>query len=169
MRQPIGRSRTVLFLWVITAGALICCSCATGAKVELAAADSLETLADALTKTMTEYHAEVEQSDDQREHAAVEALLNRLRDDIADDAETNRHVAAFKQALQRIRADRRVEWQRFWDSTENISLLRELATGMRRLALDSLSLEDETRRYVNELVEIVRTRREASETEAAWP
>ncbi len=139
--------------------------CAGDARVELAAADSIELLVASLATTLAEYHTGLERSDDARERAATFALVERLRIDIADDARTAAHTNDFLHALDRLHADRRIEWQRFMASMDNLSVLRETAHGLRRLAIESLSLEDEAQRYFGELIELRRARETEPENE----
>lgn len=140
--------------------------CAGDARVELVAADSIDLLAANLATTLAEYHTGLERSDDARERAAVFALVERLRADIADDAKTDAHTNEFLHALDIVHADRRTEWQRFIVSMDNLSVLRETADGLRRLAIESLSLEDEAQRYFGELIELRRARESEPENEA---
>jgi len=115
--------------------------------VQLAAADSLDAFAHGLTAVMAEYHAEVERLDDEREHQVVAAFIARVRADAADDAKISAHADAFLTAMKHLRADRQVQWHRHAATAENLGLLRETAEGLRRIAMESLSLHDETRRY----------------------
>jgi len=139
--------------------------CGGDARVNLAAADSVEALAANLATALTEYHNDLERSDDARERAAVYAFVERLRADVADEAKTNAHTGDFVTAMERLLADRQVEWRRYTASIENVSTLREVAEGLRRLAMESLSLEDEARRYFNELIELRRLRNTQGERE----
>ncbi len=155
-------SRTVIGCLV----SVVSLGCAGDARVELAAADSIELLAANLATTLTEYHTGLERSDDARERAAVFALVERLRADMADEDKTEAHTNDFLHALDRLHADRRIEWQRFIASMDNLSVLRETANGLRRLAIESLSLEDEAQRYFGELIELRRARETKPENES---
>lgn len=129
------------------------CGCGGDARVELSAADSIESLADALELAVQEYHEDLTTSDDLRESAAIAAFVRRLRETADDPAEQDRHVATFTAALARVRQDQRVEWTRFSATQDNIDTLREITGGLRRLAVESLTLRDEARRYIYSLVD----------------
>jgi len=136
-----------LILHVLTGG------CAGDARVELTAADSVEMLGASMTQTLAEYHADLGRFDEERQHAAVQAFIGRVRTDVADEAATDAHAEAFLQALQHLDADRRAAWERYAASLENVAALQEIAQGLRHLALDSMSLDDEVKRYFGEVME----------------
>lgn len=143
--------------------------CAGDARVELAAADSIESLAAAFDVAFSEYHAETESADDARESAVIAAFVQRVAAAGDDPAEQERHSGDFTAALGIVRADRRVEWSRYTDSRDNLDTLREVTSGLRRLALESLTLSDEARRYLHSLVEAARRASAANQTQSAVP
>lgn len=124
--------------------------CLGGAQVELSAADSIDALAGSLATSVEEYHGDVTQLDAERERWTVAALARRLRA-TEDDAEFDAHLQAFHEAMARLRADREVAWRRYAATRANLNELQSLATGLRELALDSMSLSDEARRYLGAL------------------
>lgn len=134
--------------------------CAGDSRVELTAADSVELLGASMTQTLAEYHADLARFDEERQRAAVQAFIERVRTDIADESATDAHAAAFQEALRRLEADRQAAWERYTASLDNVAVLREIADGLRRLALDSMSLDDDVRRYFGEVME---RRKEAKE------
>jgi hypothetical protein len=134
--------------------------CAGDARVELAAADSVELLGASMSQTLAEYHADLARFDEERQRAAVQAFIERIRMDVADEAAADAHAAAFQEALRRLDADRRAAWERYTASLDNVATLREIAQGLRRLALDSMSLDDEVKRYFGEAMD---RRKEAQE------
>lgn len=140
---------------VALVGVSLCAAagCLAGARVELAAADSIGSLADGLATAVTEYHDEVETADDRREFALVSALVDRLRKDIADDQAVNAHRAQFIEAMKNVRQDRSVERQRYDAARDHVESLRETAAGLQRIAIESMSLQDELRRYLLDLVD----------------
>ncbi len=150
---------------MIRVGVVVMCSvamsctfgCGGDAHLELAAADALDTAARELDVSFDEYHAELARMDDAREAGVVEAFIDRVRVDHEDDAKTAGHEEAFREAMRRIRADRGTERERYANSRENVSMLREVASGLRRLAIESLSLEDEMRRYLESWMERMNT------------
>lgn len=121
--------------------------------MEWSAADSIESLVGALEAALREYHADVEKGDDALESAAIGAFVQRIQRAMEDPAEQERHVAEFRAALHRLREDRRVEWTRFTASLDHVETLREITTGLRRLAAESLALSDEARRYLLALID----------------
>src|SRR3989304_2915754 len=94
---------------------------------------------------------------------AVQAFIERVRTDIADNEATDVHAAAFQEALRRLDADRQAAWERYTASLDNVATLREIAQGLRRLALVSMSLDDDVRRYFGEVME---RRKETKEKES---
>ena len=142
---------------------LLAGGCAGNARVELTAADSVELLGASMTQTLAEYHADLARFDSERQRAAVQAFIERVRADVADDAVTDAHAAAFQEALRRLDADRRAAWERYVASLDNVATLREIAQGLRRLALESMSLDDDVRRYFGEVME---RRKEMKEKES---
>jgi len=143
---------------LILALSLFGCGCAGDARVALTAADSMDALSAAFSSAVEEYHADLEKLDDGREAAALDAFIARIRADATDDEKSAAHAAAFRDAMQRLRADRRVAESRKNASLENLETLREIAAGLRRLAVDSLNLDDDVQRYFGELLESHRVR-----------
>jgi hypothetical protein len=95
----------------------------------------------------------VEAADDVREADAIAAFVARLKRDVADDAATAAHVSAFRAAMEKLRADRRVEASRHAVVLDNVRLLGEISGGVRRVALESMSLSDEVKRYLTDLLD----------------
>ncbi len=126
------------------------------AGMELAAGDAALAIADQLQTAVGEYHAEVSKADDGREHAVVAAFVQRVQADHADQSRVTTHVGEFEAALGKIRQDRELEQQRRAAAMDNVAALRELAGGMQKLALESLTLSDEMRRYLAGWVELRR-------------
>ncbi len=123
--------------------------CGGDAGVELAASDALVAVADQVQATVEEYHHDVSRYDDTRESATVAAFVTRVQSDRDDPAAMETHVNEFQAALRRIRDDRETEWERRSAAMSNVAVLREVAGGLQKLALESLSLRDEVRRYVD--------------------
>lgn len=136
-----------------TAGAI---SCVADARVDLAAAQSLGLLAQQMELTLAEYHAETQSGDDLREGQAIAAFVARVQKEINDEVALNRSIDDFTEAFKLLRVDRRTEWLRYMDAMENVGLIREVADGLRELAIDSMSLEDDVRRYLTGLLEAAR-------------
>lgn len=136
---------------VVAALAMACVAgsgCGGDARVELATADAMQSLATAMDQVLGEYHEGIVGADDGREGAAITALVTRVTRDAGDENKVSGHAEAFSQALAKLRGDRAVEWQRYRAALDNVALLRETAADLRRLAVASMSLQDETRRYV---------------------
>lgn len=142
-------SRTLHALLVVSA---IISGCGGDAGVELAAGDALVAVADQMQSAIEEYHRDVAGQDDSREDATIAAFITRVESDHDDAAAMQTHTREFQAALRRIRDDRETEWQRRSAAMDNVTVVREVAGGLRRLALDSLSLRDEVRRYLDSWV-----------------
>ncbi len=123
--------------------------CGGDARVELSAADALAAVAERMDLVIAEYHADVRHYDDLRETEVVAAFIERVRRTAADETAVDRHAVQFKDALARIRTDRDTERTRRDTAHENVRALREVAGGLRRLAIESLTLDDEMRRYLS--------------------
>lgn len=145
----------VFFGWIVVA---FVAGCGGDARLEMSAADALLTTADQMALTLQEYHEEVSNYDESRESEVVSAFVDRVRVDPNNEAAIDSHVTDFKSALRKIRMDRETEFTRRQAAMDNVDVLRELATGLQRLAVESLTLEDEMRRYLNGWIE---TRRQA--------
>ncbi len=123
------------------------------ARVEIAAANLLEVANDSLAAALTEYHNEILAADAQKEHNAIRAFTNRLTanpETPPDEKTVNLHTRHFTEALSKLRADTKTEWNRHITLMGNLRILQDAATTMRQLAIDSLSLEDETKRYLSD-------------------
>ncbi len=127
------------------------------AKVELAAADALDAIGGGLTTAVAEYHGDLSRHDDERQRAVVHALIERIRADAANDAAVETHAEAFHQAMAHLEQDRQAAWLRYSATADNLSTLHEIAGDLRRLAVESLSLNDETKRYFGDLIQRWRT------------
>ncbi len=124
--------------------------CGPNARVEIAAADSVDVLSASLNQALGEYHADLVRLDTERRIALVQAFIERVRKDIADEAAIETHAAALHRALQRLDADRQTADERYAASLDNVATLQEIAAGLRRMALESMSLDDDVRRYFGE-------------------
>ena len=146
---PPGRRTAALLsacLQTVLAG------CGGDARVELAAADALDVAAAQLRLAVDEYHAEIDQADQARQHTAVGAFVARLRADIEDDAAVNAHTADFTKALAALWADQRAEHQRCHNALDNLDAVGEIAAGLRRVGIATLTVSDEVRRYLDSLI-----------------
>jgi len=122
--------------------------CGGDARLEMSAADALLVTADQMAVTLQEYHEEVSAYDDSRESEVVSAFVARVQADPDDPVALDSHVADFKAALRKIRADRATEFTRRGAAMDNVDVLREVARGLQKLAIESLTLQDEMRRYL---------------------
>lgn len=158
-----GVNRWTVIGWTSIVGLSVgvCIGCSTDGRTTLSAMDSVDVLGDALAGALVEYHDDLERLDDERERAVIDAFVERVRRNVAggvsDEAE------AFRSALAQIRADRRVALERYLVSWDNLATIREVTRGLRRLALESMSLQDETRRYFSDLIERSKVREAATE------
>jgi len=143
-----GYGAMVVGWWVA-----ILAGCGGDARVDLTAADTLEATAVQLERGLGEYQADLSAADDAKESQIIAAFAARVKQDAADDAQVERHAQAFAAALAKIRQDRRVADQRFRAGQDNVAVLREVAKGLRKLAIETLTLQDEVRRYFHQLLE----------------
>jgi len=157
-RTSIHRAAAILACRMTLGGFLG--GCGGDARVELAAADSMETLGTSMAQTLAEYHADLARVDDERQRAAIQAFIDRVRADVSDETATDAHAEAFQKALERLDTDRRADWERYTASSDNVATLREIAQDLRRLALNSMSLDDEVRRYFGD---VMKRRKETKE------
>lgn len=135
--------------------------CGGDAKMEMSAADAISATANQMEVTLREYHDEVGRFDDARESAVVAAFVERVKVAATEPAAMESHMGDFKAALKAIRQDRETEFARLAAAKDNVGVLREMARGMQRLAIDSLTLRDEMRRYLIQWVE-AKTKAEAT-------
>jgi len=122
------------------------------ARVEMAAADSMDALAAQLELALGEYHTDLAQADDERQADVVAALIHRLKTDCGQEELSAQHGLRFQEAMARMRQDRETALQRRGAAAENLTILRDTANGLRRVGVASLSLEDETKRYLMDLI-----------------
>jgi hypothetical protein len=69
------------------------------------------------------------------------------------------HAEQFAAAMAKIRRDREVEGRRFGAAQTQADTIAEIARGLRRIGIESLSLQDEMRRYLSSYVETVKKAR----------
>lgn len=128
--------------------------CIAAPHVQLSAADSMELIASALNTTIEEYRQDLDELDTQRRKAVVEAFIARVKADQMDDDALNLHGASFAAALDRIDADRQTALERRRVVIENLATLREVAGGLRKVAIESMNLDDEARRYLGGVLQM---------------
>lgn len=126
---------------VLTLGASS--GCVGRARVEITAGQMLHEMAGQMQQVLDEYHADLAQSDDGREAAAVQALIARLNAAQGDAAEQEQHAATFEQALALIRADRAAAMKRYMAAIDNIELLDETGRDLQRLGMGRLRLSEQ--------------------------
>lgn len=142
----------------MTVGGVLLCQlmvvgCVLDARVDLAAAGAMDRLAGSMEGVVNEYHAEIDRADNAMEVAVVDAFVERIRRDVSDEAAVTSHNEKFRLAMKRVRDDRAVEFDRYRAALDNVDLVREVARGLRRLATESMSFEDDARRYLFSLLE----------------
>lgn len=123
------------------------------ARVEIATANLIDVATDSFAGALAEYHQEILAADAKREQEVIQAFTTRLaqsEDGPLDPVVIENHKQDFARALTKLRADTETEWQRHMILTANLKTLQDAATTMRKLAVDSLSLEDETKRYLSD-------------------
>jgi len=124
--------------------------------MEMSAADALSAAASQMEATLREYHDEVGRHDDAREAQVVAAFVERVKVAATQPTALESHTGDLASALKAIRQDREAEHTRLAAAKDNVGVLREMAKGMQRLAIDNLSLQDEMRRYLAGWVEAKR-------------
>lgn len=155
------RSSYLLIRAAMAAALPVFAGCGADARVELAAADVIRSAADQMATAVNEYHGEVCQGDDMREAELIAAFVARVRmEDPTNSEAVEQHTQQFKDALAKTRADRGVEWQRMTAACDNIDTLREVADGLQRMGISSLTLQDDLRRYLDSWM-AARTRAQA--------
>lgn len=137
------------------------CGCGGDARVDLSAADGIRAAAKQMEITLREYHEEVARYDSSREDAVIGAFVSRVKTDGQNDGALTGHVADFRATLDKIRKDRDVEYQRTAAAADNVAVLREMSRGLERLGIESLTLQDEMKRYLTSWLD-ARHRAEAS-------
>ena len=163
--KPSRKRMIATWLVVLATGAAA--GCAGDARVDLATADALDSLAAAMNVTLAEYHAEIDSADSRRESAAIDAFVARVLRDAADADACAAHADDLERALAKINADRSVESSRHVAAMDNVQLLGEVGDGLRRIAVQSMALEDEARRYILSLIEAWQAARVANDAPAA--
>jgi hypothetical protein len=148
------------------AGLCLLGGCGGDARVELSTADALQAVAGQMQRTIEEYHQEVSSFDDTRESAVVAAFITRVRKDANDEATVNGHATEFAAALRKIRTDRETEWSRRNAALDSVGVLREMSHGVQKLAVQSLGLQDEFKRYLLSWIE-ARQKAQAAATATA--
>lgn len=124
--------------------------------MELTAADAIHAAAKQMELALCEYHDEVARYDDSRESGAISAFIGRVRSVPASGPAMDEHVAEFQSALRKIRQDRETEFIRRDAVRDNVEAMREVAKGVERLAIESLTLRDDMRRYLTSWMEAQR-------------
>jgi len=165
-------SITIVATLVVTLSAIGCVG--GDARVEIAAANLLDVASDSLARALVEYHDEIVSFDVRQEQDAILAFTNRITsapdnpDDLDDPNHSDtvkKHTREFAAALAKLRADAQTESSRHIASMSNVKLLRETAATLRKLAVESLSLEDETKRYLTDALVQLREYRARDRTE----
>jgi hypothetical protein len=155
--------------WIAWVTLLVLGGCLAGcmggdAGVELRAGDALDRAADNVQVLVDEYHGEVVLGDDGREEAIAMAFVARVK----SNPDNPQDVADFLAAGRKIRQDREAELARYTAALDNVKGLREVASSLRTLATQSLTLNDEARRYFASMAENMRAARaEAAATRQA--
>lgn len=151
MATCIMRWQTLVFLAALSGG------CVATPHVQLTAADSMELVAGTLESAIAEFGADLDELDQQRRKAVIEAFITRVHQNHADERALALDSGAFTAALDRIEADRRTASDRKAAAVENLHVLREVADALRQAALQSMKLEDDAMQYFAGLLTRART------------
>ena len=114
--------------------------CAGNAHLDLSAAKSLLTIANEMRTTVEEYHADLDQLDEQREALAIQSFVARVVGADGDKAKLEDDSAALKAALAKLRADRAVAVERYIIALGNLDVLADTAEGLKSHALARLGI-----------------------------
>lgn len=152
----IGISLAIGVAVLVVLIALTCIGCGGDARLEMVAADALEATADQMNVSLSEYHNEIASYDDSREASVTAAFIARIRRDVADEAKCDQHGSEFALAMAKIRADRRTEDVRAGNTAGQVASVREVARGLRRVGVESLTIQDEMRRYLLNMIDTQR-------------
>lgn len=137
---------------LIGCAAVLAVGCVVGPRVELAAADSIAVISAEMERALNEYHADLSRLDDDRERQSLQAFLDRLRQSGSAEAPPDgQDEREFLAALRRIRVDRETERLRYDTARDNLEELRHVAAGLRRFAIQSLSLESDVQKHFETL------------------
>lgn len=155
--------------------------CAATGRANLAAADAIEALSGEVRTAVEEYQRDLENLDDQRRIAAVTAYTRLILQEAEKrpghppeagatqvgatgaTAAIADHQAAFVIALERLDADGDASRLRAANTLENINALLEIASSLRRLAVESLKLDAESQAVFSALVETAKRTQTAPE------
>ncbi len=117
---------------------LLNAGCAGSAQLNLSAAGALQTIATEMRMTVEEYHADLDQLDEQREAIAIQSFVARVAGAEGDKAKLEQDSAALSAALAKLRADRAVDVERYIIARGNLDVLTETAEGLKAHALARL-------------------------------
>ena len=156
--------RWVRWVWLVAWMAAVAVGgCGGDARVDLSAADGIRATAKQMEIVLQEYHDEVARYDTSREDEVIAAFVGRIKTDVQDDSAVASHVTDFRGALEKIRKDRDTEYTRRAAAADNVAVLREMARGLERLGIESLTLQDEMKRYLTSWID-ARRRADSSGT-----
>ncbi|MFM9966732.1 MAG: hypothetical protein ACKV2Q_36630 [Planctomycetaceae bacterium] len=144
--------RFVICLALISVCGCLMPGCSVGARTSIAGADALEPIANQLDVTLIEFAADLERADDSTRERVTAAFVARVKADAADEAALTAHIAAFTAALEHVEADKAVARDRLASGRDNVGLIREVAQGMRTVAIRAMRLDAEAEEYVESAV-----------------
>ena len=116
--------------------------CAGSAQLNLSASRALQIITAEMRRTVEEYHADLDQLDEQREAFAIQAFVARVAGAEGDKATLEQDSAALGAALAKLRADRAVEVERYIIARGNLDVLLETAEGLEAHALARLRFRE---------------------------
>ena len=151
MRRHDSGTAARLTIALTAWAAAICSGCVVGGRTNLAAADTIDVVVESLAQSLGEYHEEIAAADEARRRRAVDALIARIKADGENEERSAVHRAAFIEVLQRLGHDEHIEWQRYTTALDHLTILRKIGDGLRRMARESASLDDEFRRHLMSL------------------
>jgi enamine deaminase RidA (YjgF/YER057c/UK114 family) len=154
-----------LAIWIVAA--LLACGfcvgvsgCGGDAGLEMRTADVMHSGTAAARQALDEFQADLEAADDAKESMLILNFTQLVLQDIDDQPKVSQHIADFGAALAKLRRMREASRRRYQAAIESLDTMDEVATDLHKFAVDSLTMEDETRRYFTGWVEQIRTARE---------
>lgn len=153
---------TLFFPLVLTA-----CDPLGSAHVDIGAAQAVSGVADQLDTSIQEYHGDIKESDSSTKAEAIGAFVERLVRHNGDETKMKDDASIFAEALAKIDADAETERDRYSKAKDNVNLLRNLASRLNQFAVNSMTFNDEYRRYLSGMWDQVQAAKKAGDDKKA--
>jgi hypothetical protein len=130
------------------------------AALEIKTADVMQAGTGEVREALREFKADLDAADDAREIMLIMSFVQLVKRDSDDDAAVAKYVEQFSKSLAKMRRFREASRERFQAAVDSLDTMDEVADGLQKFAIDSLTLQDEYRRYFTSWAEQIRTYRE---------